>query len=222
METALLLWLSFIAGLLAPLASPCVLVLYPGYLAFLAETSRISPIRPALAGTIIACGVFLSLLAGGIVFSLLLQAFGEPFRSILTTAIYLLLLVLSLLLISGSNPWHAVPLPKVIRSASPLTGAFLYGALFGLIILPCNAASLVVLLALAATATGFLAGLGAFLLYGAGLVLPLLALALLSGDRSSAFLTLVTVHQTGIRVGAGLFMLLIAVWNLALIAGLIP
>ncbi len=221
MEASLLLWLSFIAGILAPLASPCVLVLYPGYLVFLAGTFP-SPMRLALAGTIITCGVLLSLLAGGIVFSLLLQSAGELFRSAVTTAIYLLLLVLALLLIFGSRPLQALPLPQMIRSASPLTGAFLYGALFGIILLPCNAAALVVLLALAATATGFWAGLGAFLLYGAGLVVPLLALALLSDARSSAVLGFITTRQTAIRIASGIFMLIIALWNLALIAGWIP
>jgi len=58
--------------------------------------------------------------------------------------------------------------------------AFLLGPFFGIIILPCNAAAVVALLAIGTTHSGFLANLGSFFAFGMGMSLPLLAFAALS------------------------------------------
>lgn len=65
MDYPALLWLSFIAGIYAPLGSPCVIILYPGYLAFLAGTDEENRASPFLLGLTVACGVLISLLPGG-------------------------------------------------------------------------------------------------------------------------------------------------------------
>lgn len=220
MDFLLLLWLSFLAGVLAPISSPCVLVMYPGYIAFLARRSRTgsgTQIRPALVGITISCGILLSLLAGGIVFSLLVTVYGGTVRALATPVIYVILLGLSLSLIFGIGSGRTVSLPPLLRPANPLVAAFLYGALFGIIILPCNAAALVLLLALAATAGGFSDGLGSFLLYGIGVIVPLLILSFLSEARSRALLNILSRHRRAIRIAAGMSMLAIALWYLALL-----
>ncbi len=74
----------------------------------------------------------------------------------------------------------------ILMLKNPLTAAFFLGLTFGIIILPCNAAAVVVLLALAATATGLFEGLGAFLSFGLGITLPLLVLAGLSQASRAA------------------------------------
>ena len=147
-------------------------------------------------------------------------AVHNPFALGLLTllAIYGILLVLSLLLIFGAGSGRTISVPPLLRPENPLAAAFLYGALFGIIILPCNAAALVLLLALAATAGGFSDGLGSFLLYGAGVIAPLLILSLLSQARSRAFLEILSRHQRAIRITAGIFMFAIALWYLALLA----
>ena len=101
MDWPVLLWLSFLTGIYAPIGSPCVIVLYPGYLSFLAgmkdgAEGRTSPLTLGIA---VAAGVILSLLIGGILFSLILQLSGNAGRAIITPVLYLLLLVFSLVLI---------------------------------------------------------------------------------------------------------------------------
>ena len=224
----MLFFLSFLAGILAPLSSPCVLVLYPGYLAFLAGTSHGEGQRPrpAVTGIAIACGVLASLLLGGMIFSALAQWPGNLFHRIVIPLIYLLLLVFALILIFGAvsgRPATQLPLRlPARRPQSPLAAAFQYGALFGIIILPCNAAAILVLLALAASATGFFTGTAAFFLYGLGVIFPLLVIACLSQARSSAFIRFVVRHETIIQAGAGLFMLLVAIFSLAVILASLP
>ena len=73
------LWLSFLAGLFAPLAAVCVLPLYPGFLAFLSNKlskgSEIKDMKKAfiLFGLITTSGVIVSMMVFGLVFTTLLQ-----------------------------------------------------------------------------------------------------------------------------------------------------
>jgi cytochrome c biogenesis protein CcdA len=87
---------------------------------------------------------------------------------------------------------------------------------FGIIILPCNAASIAVLLALATTASGTFEALGVFLCFGTGMVLPLLIIAGISQAGQQRVLLYLTRHRRLIRGIAGLCMLVIAAWYLAL------
>jgi cytochrome c-type biogenesis protein len=214
-----LLWLSFLAGMYAPVGSPCIIALYPAYISFLAGGKERngtvpSPLGPGIA---VAAGVLLSMLAGGILFALLIAALGTFVRDIVTPAAFLLLLVLSLLLLFDIDP----PLPAVLhsypRAVTPHRAAFLLGLLMGFIILPCNAPVVMVLLVLAATAPGAAEALAVFLAFGAGMVLPLLVIAGISRLRSRQVTGFLTRHRLWIRRLSGLLMLLISAWYLVLI-----
>ena len=218
MDIGILLWLSFLAGIYAPIGSPCVITLYPGYISFLAGRSGNDADRfaPLALGMVVAAGVITALIAGGILFSFLVQVWGSPVRSVVTPAVFIALLIFSLLLILDIDGGWITRLIPVPRPENPLLAAVLLGMSFGIIILPCNAASISVLLALAATASGFFEGLGVFLCFGAGMVLPLLIIAGISQAGQRRVLLFLIRHRRLIRGGAGLFMLVIAVWYLAL------
>ncbi|MGA2918768.1 hypothetical protein [Methanoregula sp.] len=55
---------------------------------------------------------------------------------------------------------------------SPPPAAFILGMPFGIIIHPCNTATVTVLIALASTASGVIGGLGAFLVCGLRINVP--------------------------------------------------
>jgi cytochrome c-type biogenesis protein len=94
MDGTTLLWFSFLAGIYAPVGSPCVMVLYPGYISFLAGNGGgKQAISPFSLGILVASGVIISLLAGGILFTLLVQVLGGTAREIITPVAYLLLLI---------------------------------------------------------------------------------------------------------------------------------
>jgi cytochrome c biogenesis protein CcdA len=138
-------------------------------------------------------------------------------RNVFIPAAFIILFFFSLLLIFDSKFGNiSVPNP-VPRLDNPFAAAFFLGLTFGIIILPCNAAAVIVLLALAATATGLFEGLGAFLLFGLGITLPLLVLAGLSQVASRPVLGFLTRHQRGIRLISGIIMLMISVWYLTLL-----
>jgi cytochrome c-type biogenesis protein len=226
MDYLTLLWLSLLAGIFAPLGSPCVLVLYPGYLAYLAGESGKEAGRAlstARAGLVVAAGILMAMLAGGVVYLALVQSLGVAARNAITIIIFSLLLVFSLILVLDLDLGRLGTF-RVPRPENPVPAAFLYGLSFGIVILPCNAAAITVMLALAATTSGLVEGLGAFLCFGLGITLPLLVLAIISRAQSRRILQFIHNHQRPIRAGAGLFMLAIAVWYLALllVPGLIP
>ena len=176
MDSTTLLWLSFLAGIYAPVGSPCMIVLYPGYLAFLAgsDGERKPGISPFSLSIAVAVGVLLSLIVGGILFALAIQVLGSEVRALVTPAAFLLLLVFALLLLLDIDPFRftgTLPLPRV-GQLSPSVSPLFLGLFFGLIILPCNAIVILVLIALATTATGAQESVGIFLAFGIGIIFP--------------------------------------------------
>ena len=219
MDRMTLLWLSFLAGIYAPVGSPCVIALYPAYLSFLAgrDADRKGGTSPFGLGLAVAAGVILSLFLGGIVFALLIRVTGSAFREIVTPAAILLLMALSLLLVLDidiSRFAGTFPLP---RAGTSRGAAFLLGLLLGVIVLPCNAAAILALIALAATAAGTIEALAVFLLFGAGMTFPLIIIAGISRLRSRQVMDLLTRHRLLIRRAAGLLMLVISAVYLLLI-----
>jgi len=223
MDAVTLLSLSFLAGVYAPLGSPCVLVLYPGYIAFLAGSrgeakDAIPTLIPALgAGAAVAAGVIVSLCAGGLLFTSILALSGGEARVLITAGLFALLLVLSLFLVLDIGYERLLAPFPVPRAERPLPAAFLWGLTFGLIIIPCNAAAIAVLLAFSATATGFFEGLASFLCFGIGITLPLLLIAGISQVRGRQVTGFLQHHSRAIRAASGLFMLAISVYYLVLL-----
>ena len=219
MDSLSLFWLSFLAGMYAPLGSPCVIILYPGYISFLAtrsgdEQGRFSRI---ILGSAVAAGVIVSLFIGGFVFTGILHTLGGGARVLVTAALFLILLILSLSLIFSIDVGQLVKTIRIPRVGKPLPAAFLLGLVFGVIILPCNAAAIAVLLALASSASGFTVGLGSFVCFGFGMTFPLLIIANLSEVRKRQFNAFLHRNQKRIRQVSGLVMLGISLWYLGLL-----
>jgi cytochrome c-type biogenesis protein len=220
MDTSTLFWLSFLAGVYASVGAPCALVLYPGYISFLAGRAGNKwhrPPQPFTLGILVATGVIVAMLIGGLIFSVAVNIGGGAVRDLFIPAAFVILLFFSLLLIFDINFGKislANPLPRL---DNPFAAAFFLGMTFGIVILPCNAAAVIVLLALAATATGLFEGLGAFLSFGLGITLPLLILAALSQAASREVMGYLTRHRRAIRLTGGIIMLMISVWYLILL-----
>ena len=219
MDPATFFSLSFLAGVYAALGAPCALVLYPGYISFLAGKAGNEEYRlaPFMLGILVAVGVIIAMLIGGLFFSLAMQAGGGAVNDIFTPLAFVILLLLSLVLIFNIS-FGQISLPNsVSRPGNPVLAAFFLGLMFGIIILPCNAAAVAVLIALASTASGLVEGLGAFLSFGLGIILPLLILAGLSQAMNRQITGFLTRHQRGIRMISGIIMLMISVCYLTLL-----
>lgn len=205
----------FAAGL-ASAASPCLLPLYPGFLAYLAANSRSLSGRSAagLLGLVILAGVLSTMVVVGVVLALVAVPLGS-LLAVAVPAIDGLLIVLGLLLLASRNPFARLPGAKVPVVANPYGQAYLYGAMLGPLALPCAGPFLIVLLATAAGAGEAVGKIGTFAVYGLGFGLPLVALSLLAGARSQVAVRWIVVRHRAIELIAGALLVAVGVWDLA-------
>jgi len=120
------------------------------------------------------------MLAVGVIFTAVVQVSLSRFLSVLSPLAFLVLAAFSVMLILDIDLGSYVGGISTPRSGRPVLDAFLLGLFFGVIVLPCNAAAPVALLAIGTTVAGFLESLGSFLAFGIGMSLPLLAFAALT------------------------------------------
>ena len=213
-------WLSFLAGLFAPIGAVCVLPLYPGFLAYLAnqfeETEDESEKKKNIirAGWIVALGILSSMFLFGLIFTSLLKTSLTSATEIISPIAFTILAIISILLIFNVNFSALLPKLNQPKTNRPILKAYLYGFFFGAIVLPCNPASLVVLFAISTSTLGFLENLVNFILFGIGMSLPLIILAYISSIASRTFLSFITTHKRAINIIAGLIMLAISLYYL--------
>mgnify|MGYP003963907437 CR=1 FL=1 len=215
---ALNIWLSFLAGLFAPLGAVCVLPLYPGFLAYLANQvqerkgSTVASSKKLLVtlGLLITAGIIISMFAVGLIFTKLLQISLTTVTSIISPIAFTILALFSLLLIADVELSKYIPQIQSPTTKNPYVTSLLFGLFFGIIVLPCNPASLVILFALSTNISSFLTNLLGFLVFGIGMALPLLLLTLISKN----VITFLTKHKSKINRTAGILMLIIALYYL--------
>ena len=217
------LWLSFLAGLFAPLAAVCVLPLYPGFLAFLSNKlskgSEIKDMKKAfiLFGLITTSGVIVSMMVFGLVFTTLLQESLTKAVGIISPIAFGILALVSLLLIFNFDIGKFFPKVHAPVTKNPYLSSFIFGFFFGAIVLPCNPASLIVLFALSTSTASFLLNFLNFIIFGIGMAFPLLALSIVSSTKSSQMIGFLTKNKRKINLIAGIIMLLISVYYLVFV-----
>lgn len=204
----------FGAGL-ASAASPCLLPLYPGFLAYLAANAGGLDGRRAggLLGILVLLGVLTTMTAAGVLLTLVAIPVGLV-ASLVAPVIDVVLLLLGVLLLAGRNPFNRLPGVQVPIVANPYLQAWIYGILLGPIALPCAGPFLAALLAISLGVGDALLGIGTFLVFGLGFGLPLVALSLLAGARQQQVVRLVTQQHRRIEVVAGLALVAVAIYDL--------
>lgn len=204
---------SFFFGLLAT-ASPCVLPLYPGFLAYLSGQSGSGTRLRYFLGLFVLIGVLTMMLAlGGII-----ALFAVPISStlaVITPLADLLILLLGVLLLLDRNPFKTLPQIRVPVLRYPLVNAFLYGLLYGPIALPCSGPFIVGIFALSLTVGEAFSKMWVFLFFGLGFGVPLLILSLLSGALQRQLTTFFARHARMVNVLGGLLLIGIAIYDLA-------
>tara|TARA_Y100000310_G_scaffold274965_1_gene291308 strand:+ start:962 stop:1687 length:726 start_codon:yes stop_codon:yes gene_type:complete len=226
------LWISFLAGLFAPLGAVCVLPLYPGFLAYLAgqlktkqtdspeETDQQEVIEKdqqkkiIIFGFVVAGGILLSMFLFGLIFTFFLQKSLTKVIGIVSPIAFGLLAVISIFLIFNFNFGQFIPKLHSPVKKNPYWSSLLFGLFFGAIVLPCNPASLAVLFAISTSITEFLINLINFLFFGLGMALPLIVLAFVSAAKSGVMINFLTKQQRKINLIAGIIMLLISLYYL--------
>jgi len=211
MEAALT---SLSLGLLASF-SPCILPLYPGYLAYLSGAHEASQGgKRYFLGFFVLAGVLSMMLALGLLIAWLSISVGRAL-SIAIPLADLLIITLGILLLLDKNPFKALPQIQVPLLRSPLVNAFVYGLLYGPIALPCSGPLVVSIFAISLTAEEALSKLSIFLWFGLGFGLPLLAISFLSGVRQRSITRWLAQHSRQVNVAGGVLLIGIGIYDLA-------
>jgi len=215
MDPAQHLWISFLAGLFTPLGSVCVLPLYPGFLAYLAhkvkEEHRKSTV---LLGATVTAGVLTSMAIAGFIFITLIEGSLSVVTGIIAPILFIILLCAGILMVAGIDFGRYIRAIRSPRVRGSVSGAFLFGAFFGLAALPCNPAPIIVLFAISATVQDVFLNFLGFIIFGIGMALPLLVLSAVPLEKSGAFTRFLVMHSNAISRGAGVLIIVISLYYL--------
>ena len=206
---------SLTLGLLAT-GSPCVLPLYPGYLAYISggQNGLQGKAGRYFLGVFVLAGVLAMMLALGGLIALLSVSVGKALSVVVPVADVLIML-LGFLLLINVNPFKALPQIQVPVLSHPFANAFLYGLLYGPIALPCSGPLVVSIFVLSFTAAEALSKLNIFFWFGLGFGVPLLVLSLLSGAAQRWITRQFALHARLFNVVSGVLLLVAGVYDLA-------
>lgn len=210
------LWLAFTLGV-GSAASPCLLPLYPSFLAYLSTNVGSLEGRRAsgLLGLIVLAGVLTTML----IVAFVLVAVSVPIGALLGVVIPLvdaLLITLGVLLLLGRNPFEGLPGMRVPLVSNAFAQAYVYGLLLGPLALPCAGAFALSLIAFSVGLEETLPRILTFVVYGLGFGLPLVLLSLLAGARRQAVVRFITSHHRAIEVVGGVLLVSAGAWDLAI------
>jgi cytochrome c-type biogenesis protein len=206
---------SFLLGVLS-MASPCVLPLYPGFLAYLTgQTESGSMARPYVLGGVVLLGVLSTMVALGAVIAGLSVPISRTL-AILVPVSDALLFALGAALILNRNPFRTLPQLRVPVVRRPLVNAYLYGVLYGPIALPCSGPLVVGVFALSFTVSEALGRLWVFAWFGLGFGMPLLVLSLMSGAYQRRLTIVFAEHGRVVNLAGGVLLVGVALYDLRL------
>jgi cytochrome c-type biogenesis protein len=207
---------TFLLGL-GSAASPCLLPLYPGFIAYLAGTQGTAECRrgrvSALLGLAVLAGLLTTMIAVGILVSVVALPFGDVLRwSVpIVTAI---LIVIGVALLAGKNPFARLAGVTAPGVRNPLAQAYVYGLVLGPMAMPCAGPFLVALLAISVGLADGVARVGSFIVYGLGFGLPLVLLAIIGTARGDALARTVARHHEAVLRISGLLIIATAAYEL--------
>lgn len=196
---------------LGNMVSPCVLPLYPAFLAYLAGSSGTlkNPNISRWLGAITLAGVLIAMLIVGLLLALLQIAVGRVL-AVLLPIIYLIVIGMGVLLLLRLNPFARLPMIRSPRLQNPMLSSFLYGMLYGPMTLPCSGPLVVGIFVYgAADPRSVLDGVLYFVAFGLGFGLPLLILPLLAEPVRKSVLRWMLDHHAALERVAGVLLIIV-------------
>lgn len=194
--------------------TPCILPLYPAFLAFLTGSDG-RTVPPVAAAALVWAGVVVGMALIGAAFAVLSVSLSRFIGIILPIADGLLI-VLGVMLLLGRNPFARLPqlAPAALGRGGPAFGAFAYGLLFAPIALPCSGPFLVGIFAFSLTIVDVVDQLAFFLAFGVGFGLPLFLLGLIGQARGRDLARALVRRERILQIVIGAALVVIGAWDL--------
>lgn len=199
-------------GLIAT-TSPCILPLYPGFLAYLSGNQGSQGKSRYFLGVFVLFGVLTMMLALGGIIALLSISIGSALSVIIPLA-DLLIISLGVLMLLDINPFKQLPQIRIPGISHPIINAFVYGLLYGPVALPCSGPLVVGVFAFSLTTGEALSKLAVFFWFGMGFGIPLLALSFLSGSLQRQITRLFAIHSRKVNLVGGILLVVIGLYDL--------
>jgi cytochrome c-type biogenesis protein len=198
-------------GLLAT-TNPCILPLYPGFLAYISGNQTTPGKGNYLLGVFVLLGVMTMMLTiGGIIAWL-----SVPIGSVLAVVIPLsdlVIILLGILLLLDINPFKKLPQVQAPGLSHPFINAYIYGLLYGPVTLPCSGPLVVGIFAFSFTIEEAISKLAAFFWFGIGFGIPLLVLSLLTGSFQRQITRLFAIHARKVNIFGGIILLAVGLYD---------
>ncbi len=218
---------ALLAGIGATI-TPCILPLYPAFLAYLTTggaqaaatssggTTPVRSLAPAFAAMLVWAGVVVGMLAIGGLIAAVAVPLGDFNRIVLPVA-DALLIGLGLLLLAGINPFARIPQPSAsaLGGRGPEAGAFLYGLLFAPIAIPCSGPFLVGIFAFSLTIADAVGRIAFFGVFGIGFGLPLFLLGTLGQARGAQLARGIVRYERPLQLVLGAALVAVGLWDLS-------
>jgi cytochrome c-type biogenesis protein len=207
--------------------TPCILPLYPAFLAYLTGATSVAAVAPGgptrsaprlspiAAAMLVWAGVVIGMVAIGALLAALAISLGSVIRFVLPLADGFLIL-LGVLLLLGRNPFARLPQvsPRAFGRAGPGAGALLYGLLFAPIALPCSGPFLIGIFLYSLSIDDVAQQLAFFVFFGIGFGLPLFVLGALGQVRGAQLARAIVRWERPLQVVIGAALIGIGVWDL--------
>jgi cytochrome c-type biogenesis protein len=204
---------------LASAASPCLIPLYPAFLAYLTGSAgaEAGTGRARRVSGFLGLAVLLGLLTSMMIIGLIVVAISAPLGQILAfsiPAVDAILITLGIMLLLGINPFMKLPSIRVPGARGPVSRAYVYGVFLGPIALPCAGPFLIVTLAISVGAAETIGTLATFFVFGLGFGLPLLLLSVLARARQDTVVRFLARHHRGIEIVSGVLLIGAGIFDL--------
>ncbi len=205
---------SFLLGLLST-SNPCVLPLYPGFLAYLSgQTTAGMGRQRYLLGPWVLAGVLTMMLALGGLIALLAVPISKTMALVVPLADFLILL-LGVFLLFNRNPFKSLPQLQAPVLRHPFLNAYIYGLLYGPLTMPCSGPLVVSIFAVSLTVEEALGKLWVFVWFGLGFGAPLVALSFLSATFQRQLTIQFARHTRLMNSLGGLLLIGIALYDVS-------
>lgn len=207
---------AFILGNGAILTNVCILPLYPGLMAYLAGNVQNERSQRATKwlGLLVLGGVLSMMTLVGLILYLLQQSVGS-LLTVFLPAIYAVVILLGLLMLTGRNPFSRLAMAQSPVLSNPYAGAYVYGLLLGPMTLPCAGSFIVAAFVLGAGGIDDLASsLAFFFAFGLGFGWPLVLLPFLAMPFQRRFTRWLGQNYKLLTQISGLLLLAIGVFGL--------
>ena len=212
---------SFALGVATPLTAVCVVPLYPGFVAYVAN-QRDGGLSVGRVGALVAVGVLLFITLFGVVFTTVLEVSLTNVVGVVSPIAFGVLGLASLTLLADVDVGTALPAVDPPQSNHPVLAAVGYGFFFGGIVVPCNPGFIAIFLSRALLFRDPVGSLANFYAFGFGIAAPLVGLSVASAPWQDRIVSGLTNHRSLVNRATGAVMLTVSVYYLTVVFDVIP